>query len=120
MLATAERHHPEGALGVVEIIWHRPADPEACDGDCDYHLLVCGDPGISVPGQVSVDVRKETADEPRATGEGNPTATLGLLARLSQASNSKQTGHSGAPAGASRCAVYPQRQPSYVPSETCR
>ncbi|MFJ7416687.1 hypothetical protein ACIQWZ_38730 [Streptomyces sp. NPDC098077] len=53
MLATAERHHPEGALGVVEIIWHRPADPEACDGDCDYHLLVCGDPGISVPGGIT-------------------------------------------------------------------
>ncbi|MEV8335042.1 hypothetical protein [Streptomyces niveus] len=53
MLATAERIHPEGALGDVEILWHRPADPDACDGNCDYHPIACGDPGISVPGGIT-------------------------------------------------------------------
>lgn len=52
MLATAERIHPGGVLGEVEIIWHRPADPGACDGNCDYHPVVCGEPGISVPGGI--------------------------------------------------------------------
>ncbi|KOT47266.1 hypothetical protein ADK43_39935 [Streptomyces rimosus subsp. rimosus] len=50
VLATAERVRPAGAPGPVEIIWHRPADPAACDGDCDYHLLVCGEPGTGLPG----------------------------------------------------------------------
>ncbi|MFJ6437757.1 hypothetical protein [Streptomyces sp. NPDC091416] len=50
MLATAERLHPEGPFGPVEIIWHRPTDPDACDGDCDYHPIACGEPGVSVPG----------------------------------------------------------------------
>ncbi|MFE9252880.1 hypothetical protein [Streptomyces sp. NPDC007088] len=50
MLATAEHIHREGPFGPVETIWHRPADPAACDGDCDYHPIACGDPGISVPG----------------------------------------------------------------------
>lgn len=50
MLATAERLHLEGPFGPVEIIWHRPADPTSCDGDCDYHAIACGEPGISVPG----------------------------------------------------------------------
>jgi hypothetical protein len=46
MLAAAERVRPDGAL---EIIWHVPADPAACDSDCD-HPVACGEPGISVPG----------------------------------------------------------------------
>jgi hypothetical protein len=50
MLATAERVHPEGPLGSVEIIWHRPTDPDSCDGNCDYHTVACGAHGISVPG----------------------------------------------------------------------
>ncbi len=52
MLATAERVRPHGALGPVEIVWHRPADPDACEGDCDSHDLICGEPGISVPGGI--------------------------------------------------------------------
>ncbi|MFD3798405.1 hypothetical protein [Streptomyces californicus] len=39
MLATAEHIHPEGPLGPVKVIWHRPADAAACDGDCDYPPL---------------------------------------------------------------------------------
>jgi hypothetical protein len=62
MLATAERIHPEGAFTEVEIIWHRPADPDACDGNCDSHRVACGEPGISMPGGVR-DV-PEDLDEP--------------------------------------------------------
>jgi hypothetical protein len=52
MFATAERIHPAGALGEVEIIWNRPADPDACDGNCGYHPVACGESGISVPGGI--------------------------------------------------------------------
>lgn len=62
MLATAERIRPQGALGAVEIVWHRPADPAACEGDCDSHPLVCGGPQISAPGGFQ-DV-PEDLDEP--------------------------------------------------------
>ncbi|MFE0452792.1 hypothetical protein ACFW2D_16180 [Streptomyces sp. NPDC058914] len=38
------------ALGEAEIVWHVPVDPASCDGDGDLHEIVCGEPGISVPG----------------------------------------------------------------------
>ncbi|MEU7156083.1 hypothetical protein AB0A98_06510 [Streptomyces chrestomyceticus] len=47
MLATAERVRPAGALGPLEIIWHRPADAAAA---CDYHLLACGSRGRACRG----------------------------------------------------------------------
>lgn len=51
MLATAERFHPEGISGNVEIIWHVPAEPETCDGECDSHRVLCDEsPGIGLPG----------------------------------------------------------------------
>ncbi|MFF2228928.1 hypothetical protein ACFVV7_37045 [Streptomyces globisporus] len=82
MLATAERLHPEGPLGPVEIIWHRPADPAACDGDCDYHPIACGEPGVSVPGGLRdvPDALSEpgqrwcTACRPDMTPDGIPPA----------------------------------------------
>ncbi|MFI1189317.1 hypothetical protein [Streptomyces californicus] len=84
MLATAEHLYPEGPLGRVEIIWHRPANAATCDGDCDYHPIACGDPGISVPGGLR-DVpdalskpgqRWCTACRPDMTSEGvAPAAT---------------------------------------------
>lgn len=49
MLAVAARVHSESAFGTIQIIWHKPADPAACDDNCDYHALVCGEPGISSP-----------------------------------------------------------------------
>jgi hypothetical protein len=50
MFATAERVPSEDSLGEAEIIWHLPADLHTCDGNCDYHEVVCGEPGVSVPG----------------------------------------------------------------------
>ncbi|MFK0154169.1 hypothetical protein ACIQVK_19110 [Streptomyces sp. NPDC090493] len=61
VLATAERTYPDGSLEPVEIVWHRPADPDACDGNCDYHPVACGAPGISVPGGI-VDVPEGLAE----------------------------------------------------------
>ncbi|WP_231634248.1 hypothetical protein, partial [Streptomyces clavuligerus] len=52
MLATAERVHTEGSPGEVEIIWHRLANPGACDGNCDEHAVACGEPGTSAPGGI--------------------------------------------------------------------
>ncbi|MFD5516364.1 hypothetical protein [Streptomyces sp. NPDC127066] len=50
VLATAERTHPDGAMGPVETIWHIPADPAACDGECDAHRIICDDGlGVGVP-----------------------------------------------------------------------
>ncbi|MFF4661345.1 hypothetical protein [Streptomyces sp. NPDC001381] len=51
MLATAERLHPNGALGAVQTIWHAPARPRTCDGDCDFHRIDSdSDTGIGRPG----------------------------------------------------------------------
>ena len=64
MLATAERACPAGALGDVEIIWHVPADPDACDGDCDAHRIACDDgPGVGVPGGIR-DVPRDLTGRP--------------------------------------------------------
>lgn len=63
MLATAERLHPAGALGLVEIVWHTPTDPGACDDDCDSHTVACGDPGISAPGGIR-DVPEDLTGRP--------------------------------------------------------
>ena len=52
MLATAELRRPEGALGPVETIWHLAADPNGCNGDCDYHPIACSALGISMPGGI--------------------------------------------------------------------
>ncbi|MEU7162044.1 hypothetical protein AB0A98_37370 [Streptomyces chrestomyceticus] len=63
MLATAERIRPAGALGPVEIVWHRPADA-ACDGDCDMHELLCGE-RTGVPGGLREVPADLTAPEQR-------------------------------------------------------
>lgn len=63
MLATAERIHPTGALGPVEIVWHAPTDPGACDGNCDFHAVACGEPGISVTGGIR-DVPEDLTERP--------------------------------------------------------
>ncbi|MFD4576747.1 hypothetical protein ACFWNK_30825 [Streptomyces sp. NPDC058417] len=97
MLATAERIHPRAALGTVEILWHRPVDPDACDGDCDYHSIICGQPGISVPGGVT-DV-PEKLTEP---GQRWCTACL--------------TGQS--PAAVPTAPAAPGREAAVVPDET--
>ena len=52
MLATAELRRHGGVLGPVETIWHLAADQQACDGNCDYHEITCGEPGISLPGGI--------------------------------------------------------------------
>ncbi|MFJ6438832.1 hypothetical protein [Streptomyces sp. NPDC091416] len=71
MLATAERPRRETALRSVEIIWHRPADPEGCDGDCDYHQIACGEPGVSMPGGI-----RDVPENLEAPGERWCTACL--------------------------------------------
>ncbi|WP_203632889.1 hypothetical protein, partial [Streptomyces halstedii] len=55
-------------------------DPDACDGDCDYHSIVCGEPGISVPGGVT-DVPEQLTEPGQRwctaclTGQSPATAT---------------------------------------------
>ncbi|MBD0673951.1 hypothetical protein BU198_25350 [Streptomyces sp. CBMA156] len=89
MLATAERIHPRGALGTVEILWHRPADPDACDGDCDcdYHPVACGEPGINVPGGITDVPENITAPGQRwctaCLADQGPFAPHSGMARLS-------------------------------------
>lgn len=64
MLATAERVHRAGAPGGVEIVWHIPADPATCDGDCDAHRILCDNgPGVGVPGGLQ-DVPEDLCDRP--------------------------------------------------------
>jgi hypothetical protein len=64
MLATAELVRQDGSLGPVKIIWHVPADPDACDGNCDAHRIICEDgPGIGVPGGIQ-DVPRDLTDRP--------------------------------------------------------
>lgn len=63
-LATAERVRSQSPLGPVETVWHIPADPEACTGDCDAHRVLCGDgPGVSVPGGIR-EVPEKLTDRP--------------------------------------------------------
>ncbi|MFE0777517.1 hypothetical protein [Streptomyces sp. NPDC058861] len=51
MLATAELVRSSDPKK-TETVWHRPTDPDACDGNCDYHTVACGEPGISLPGGI--------------------------------------------------------------------
>ncbi|MFJ4624560.1 hypothetical protein [Streptomyces sp. NPDC088812] len=37
----------------METVWHVPADPDSCDGDCDTHCISCEDgPGVGAPGGI--------------------------------------------------------------------
>ncbi|MFF8617102.1 hypothetical protein [Streptomyces sp. NPDC015350] len=50
MLATSERIH--GAESTT-IVWHGAAHPEACDGQCDWHAIMCSTTeGITMPGSL--------------------------------------------------------------------
>lgn len=49
MLATQERVRLDG--GQTIIVWHKSADPEQCNGECDWHPIACSETdGITAPG----------------------------------------------------------------------
>lgn len=49
MLATQERVRLDG--GQIAIVWHKAADPEQCNGECDWHPIACSETeGITAPG----------------------------------------------------------------------
>lgn len=61
MLATQERMRIKDGLTVL--VWHKVAQPEDCDGECDFHPIACSaDEGIILPGPMR-DVPL-TLDEP--------------------------------------------------------
>lgn len=49
MLATQERIRTDD--GRTVLVWHRPAQPEDCNGECDFHPIACNSrEGIAAPG----------------------------------------------------------------------
>ncbi|WP_328336695.1 hypothetical protein [Streptomyces violaceus] len=49
MLATQERVRTED--GITVLVWHKPAQPEQCNGECDFHPISCSNTeGITAPG----------------------------------------------------------------------
>jgi hypothetical protein len=60
VLATQERVRTDGRTAIV---WHKAAEPEQCNGECDWHPIACStDEGIVAPGGLR-DVPVEL-DEP--------------------------------------------------------
>lgn len=53
MLATAETVQTPTSERDPVLVWHLLAQPETCDGNCDWHAIYCAhceDDGIALPG----------------------------------------------------------------------
>ncbi|MFB8247311.1 hypothetical protein ACFC5X_19990 [Streptomyces sp. NPDC055952] len=63
MLAVQERVRAED--GTTVLVWHKAAQPEQCNGECDFHPIACSDTeGTTAPGPLrDVPLRLKQQDE---------------------------------------------------------